>query len=258
MTGIDVVAVDGPAGAGKSVTTRALAQRLGIDYLNTGAMYRAVALRALREKVNLQDEAALARLASACRIESLSGRTFLDGEDVTDAVRAPEVSQSVRYPANAPSVRAILVEQQRRIGLARPVATEGRDQGTVVFPDARCKFYLTASPEERARRRMGELAQRGDAASFDVTGSYERITNSGGTVTRQKVEFAAGATISGTVNDGHPTKISLHITPKASAASGDQINLRTYVTNADGSVKYSLDSETQLYDLRGYHYFVIR
>ena len=94
MTGIDVVAVDGPAGAGKSVTTRALAQRLGIDYLNTGAMYRAVALRALREKVNLQDEAALARLASACRIESLSGRTFLDGEDVTDAVRAPEVSQS--------------------------------------------------------------------------------------------------------------------------------------------------------------------
>ena len=167
MTGIDVVAVDGPAGAGKSVTTRALAQRLGIDYLNTGAMYRAVALRALREKVNLQDEAALARLASACRIESLSGRTFLDGEDVTDAVRAPEVSQSVRYPANAPSVRAILVEQQRRIGLARPVATEGRDQGTVVFPAARCKFYLTASPEERARRRMGELAQRGDAASFD-------------------------------------------------------------------------------------------
>ncbi len=167
MTGIDVVTVDGPAGAGKSVTTRALAQRLGIDYLNTGAMYRAVALRALREKINLQDEEALARLASACRIESLSGRTFLDGEDVTDAVRAPEVSQSVRYPANAPSVRAILVEQQRRIGLERPVATEGRDQGTVVFPDARCKFYLTAAPEERARRRMGELAQRGDAASFD-------------------------------------------------------------------------------------------
>ena len=98
----------------------------------------------------------------------------------------------------------------------------------------------------------------GDAASFDITGSYEKITNSGGTVTRQKVEFTAGSTISGTVNDGHPTKISLHIKPKASAASGDQINLRTYVTNADGSVKYSLDSETQLYDLRGYHYFVIR
>lgn len=99
----------------------------------------------------------------------------------------------------------------------------------------------------------------GDAASFDVTGSYERITNSGGTVTRQKVEFAAGAIISGEVNDGHPTKISLHITPKAgAAASEDQINLRTYVTNKDDSVKYSLDSETQLYDLRGYHYFVIR
>lgn len=98
----------------------------------------------------------------------------------------------------------------------------------------------------------------GDADSFDITGSYVKITNSNGTVTRETVTFDAGATISGTVNDGHPTKISLHITPKASAASGDQINLRTYVTNADGSVKYSLDSETQLYDLRGYHYFVIR
>ena len=98
----------------------------------------------------------------------------------------------------------------------------------------------------------------GDAASFDITGSYEKITNSGETVTRQKVEFAAGSTISGKVNDGHPTKISLHITPKDGAESEDQINLRTYVTNADGSVKYSLDSETQLYDLRGYHYFVIR
>ena len=164
---LDVVTVDGPAGAGKSVATQSLARRLGIDYLNTGAMYRAVALLAYRAGADFGNEAELASLARDCKIESRFGRTFLDLEDVTELVRAPEISRLVRYPANAPSVRAILVEQQRRIGLSRPIATEGRDQGTVVFPDARCKFYLTATPEERARRRLGELRARGDAASFE-------------------------------------------------------------------------------------------
>ena len=163
---IDVVTVDGPAGAGKSVVTRALADRLGLEYLNTGAMYRAIALKALREAVDLHDESALAELTRRTRLESNDGRTFMDGEDVTDAVRANEVSLNVRYPANAPSVRENLVEQQRRIGMSKPIITEGRDQGTVVFPDARCKFYLTATPEERARRRLGELEARGETADF--------------------------------------------------------------------------------------------
>jgi len=164
---IDVVTIDGPAGAGKSVVTRALADRLELEYLNTGAMYRAIALKALREGVDLHDESALAELTRRTRLESNDGRTFMDGEDVTDAVRANEVSLNVRYPANAPSVRENLVEQQRRIGMSKPIITEGRDQGTVVFPDARCKFYLTATPEERARRRLGELEARGETADFN-------------------------------------------------------------------------------------------
>ncbi len=165
---IDVITVDGPAGAGKSVTTRSLATRLGVEYLNTGAMYRAIALQTIRLGLSLEDADALERVARESTLESRQGRTFLNGEDVTDAVRSQEISQAVRYPANAPSVRAILVERQRRIGLERPVVTEGRDQGTVVFPDARCKFYLTASPEERARRRLGELRSRRENAPFEV------------------------------------------------------------------------------------------
>ncbi|MBQ9372949.1 MAG: (d)CMP kinase [Thermoguttaceae bacterium] len=165
---IDVVTIDGPAGAGKSATSRALAERLGLEFLNTGAMYRAVALRALRDGIELTDESALAEVARNVTLESQSGRTIMDGEDVTDAVRAPEISRIVRYPANAPSVRAILVEQQRRIGLARPLVTEGRDQGTAVFPDARCKIYLDASPEERARRRLGELRARGEETPLEL------------------------------------------------------------------------------------------
>ncbi len=167
MRKIDVVTVDGPAGAGKSVATQRLAKRLGIEYLNTGAMYRAIALCALREGIDLTDADALTKIARERRLESKNGRVFLDGEDVSDATRTPEVSLSVKYPAGAPSVRAILVEKQRAIGLSRPIATEGRDQGTVVFPDALCKFYLTASPEERARRRFGEHARRGETVDFD-------------------------------------------------------------------------------------------
>lgn len=167
MRKIDVVTVDGPAGAGKSVATQRLAKRLGIEYLNTGAMYRAIALCALREGIDLTDADALTKIARERRLESKNGRVFLDGEDVSDATRTPEVSLAVKYPAGAPSVRAILVEKQRAIGLSRPIATEGRDQGTVVFPDALCKFYLTASPKERARRRLGEHERRGETVGFD-------------------------------------------------------------------------------------------
>ncbi|MCF0234870.1 MAG: (d)CMP kinase [Thermoguttaceae bacterium] len=168
MSKIDVITIDGPAGAGKSVASRLLAARLGVEYLNTGAMYRAIALKGLREGIDLTDEAALTALARAARIESRNGATFLDGEDVSDAVRSPEVSQTVKYPANAPTARALMADLQRKIGLERPVVTEGRDQGTAVFPDAKCKFYLTASPEERARRRSGEYRRRGESVPFDL------------------------------------------------------------------------------------------
>ena len=163
---IDVVTIDGPAGAGKSSVARALAQRLGLEYLNTGATYRAVALRALRDNRDLTDENALVEIASQMKLESIDGRTYLDGEDVTDAVRDPLVSRSVRYPANAPGVRALMVEWQRAVGVVKPIVTDGRDQGTAVFPDARCKFYLDASPEERARRRVRELVERGESPDF--------------------------------------------------------------------------------------------
>ena len=164
---IDVVTIDGPAGAGKSSVARALAQRLGLEFLNTGATYRAVALKALRDKRDLEDEDALVEIARKMKLESIEGRTYLDGEDVTDAVRDPIVSRSVRYPANAPGVRALMVQWQRAVGLVKPIVTEGRDQGTAVFPDARCKFYLDASPEERAKRRVHELQLRGESPNFN-------------------------------------------------------------------------------------------
>ncbi|MGI6400545.1 MAG: (d)CMP kinase [Thermoguttaceae bacterium] len=165
---INVVTIDGPAGAGKSVCAQALAARVGLEYLNTGAMYRAIALKAMRLGVDLRDEEALAELTRQTELESIEGRTYMDGEDVSDAVRSNETSQNVRYPANAPAVREIIVKLQRRIGTSRPIVTEGRDQGTAVFPDARCKFYLTATPEERTRRRLGELSARGETANFDA------------------------------------------------------------------------------------------
>lgn len=165
---IDVATIDGPAGAGKSASSALLAERLGLERLNTGAMYRAIALRALREKIDLTDEDALVAIARNATLESIDGRIYLDGEDVADAVRAQEVSLAVRYPANAPRVREILVAQQRRIGIAKPIVVEGRDLGTVVFPDARCKIYLDASPEERAKRRLKELSERGESADLET------------------------------------------------------------------------------------------
>lgn len=168
MTKMNVVAIDGPAGAGKSVCAKRLAERLGLEFLNTGGMYRAVALLGLRQGLDLADEESLATAASNARIESREGRTYLDGEDVTEAIRSPEATQATRYAANAPSIRAILVKAQRAIGESRGIVTEGRDQGTAVFPNARCKIYLTASVDERARRRVGEHLARGEQVDFDT------------------------------------------------------------------------------------------
>ncbi len=170
-----IITIDGPAGAGKSTVAKALARRLGFRFLDTGAMYRAVALAGLRAGVDWSEPDELARLAEGLHIEVDGERTLLDGDDVTDAVRQSEATAVTRYAADNPRVRDRLVQLQRELASGRDMVTEGRDQGTVAFPDAERKFFLTASPAERARRRLGDLARQGEAASFDeVLAAQER------------------------------------------------------------------------------------
>jgi cytidylate kinase len=157
--------MDGPSGSGKSTAARGLARKLGFLYLDTGAMYRAVALKAVREKVSLSDAAALARLASRAKIDFKGRgdkvRIFLDGSEVSRSIRHPSISEAASRVAVVPGVRRALVKQQRRIGRSGRVVAEGRDTGTVVFPNAPLKFFLTASLPERARRRWRELKASG-------------------------------------------------------------------------------------------------
>lgn len=151
-----IVAIDGPAGAGKSTVARSVAQRLGFLYIDTGAMYRAVALWALRAGVPLDDTHRLEQLARQARIELTGEQVLLNGEDVTAAIREPEVGAAASQAAASGGVRRAMVEEQRRMGAARSAVMEGRDIGTVVFPDAQVKIFLDADPEERARRRAKE------------------------------------------------------------------------------------------------------
>lgn len=164
-----VVTIDGPAGAGKSSVSRELARRLGFRFLDTGAMYRAVALAGLERGIDLAESAEVEALASAVSIDVTDDAVLLDGRDVSQAIRTPQVTAAIYHVADNAVVRGILVDLQRRLGGLRDTVTEGRDQGTVAFPHAHCKIFLTASPEERARRRVQDLAARG------VTASYEEI-----------------------------------------------------------------------------------
>lgn len=157
-----IVTIDGPAGAGKSSTARELAARLGFEFLDTGAMYRAVTWYCLNHKVDLQDERAVADTARQARFQFESGRVFVDGAEVTREIRRSAVTDQTRFIAANNSVRAWLVELQRELASGRSVVTEGRDQGTVAFPKAECKFYLTASPRKRALRRQQDLAAGGE------------------------------------------------------------------------------------------------
>ncbi len=162
-----IVTIDGPAGAGKSTAARMLARRLGFDFLDTGAMYRAVTLAALRAGCDLGDEEALARVVAGVTLEMPPGRVLLNGEDVTERIRTPEVTAGTGRVASSPAVRRRLRELQRALAAGRDVVTEGRDQGTIVFPDAARKFFLVADPTERARRRHRELLARGVTASWE-------------------------------------------------------------------------------------------
>ncbi|MGD9644398.1 MAG: (d)CMP kinase [Pirellulales bacterium] len=162
-----IVTIDGPAGAGKSTVARRLAERLGFRFLDTGAMYRAVAWAAARDRVEWSDAAAIAAIAEQTRIELPGTRVLVDGADVTAAIRTSEITSVTHYAADNPQVRARLVERQRELAGTENVVCEGRDQGTVVFPHAGCKIFLTASPDERARRRLADLAAHGETRELD-------------------------------------------------------------------------------------------
>ena len=164
-----VVAIDGPSGAGKSTAGRAVADRLGYVFLDTGAMYRALALAALREGVPLDDAAAVAALAERVNLDlEPGGAVILDGEDVTSALRTQEVGAAASRVSVHPPVRRHMVARQREMGQAGGVVMDGRDIGTAVFPDADVKFYVDAHPRQRAMRRHEELAQRGLPSDLDT------------------------------------------------------------------------------------------
>ncbi len=161
-----IISIDGPAGSGKSTVARLLSERLKFFYIDTGAMYRALTYQAIKEKVNLEDEKELHKLARRTKIElrneDKNRRVFVNGKDVTKKIRIEELTKKVFYIARSPDVRKIMVKNQREIAKRRNVVIEGRDIGTVVFPNADLKIYLDASLKERARRRYKELKEKGE------------------------------------------------------------------------------------------------
>ena len=163
-----VIAIDGPSGAGKGTVARAIAAELGYRHVDSGAMYRAVGWKALESGVPLDQEEAVAALAARSRITVTPAAVTIDGTDVTRAIRTPEIDRAAAVVARLPRVRAVLVDQQRRMGEGGGIVMEGRDIGTVVFPDADVKIYLDAAPEERARRRATDPAHSGPVAVADV------------------------------------------------------------------------------------------
>jgi cytidylate kinase len=166
-----VITIDGPAGTGKSSVALAVAQRLGYDFLDTGAMYRAIGVAALRRQANLEDARELTFVARHARIEYDWSKhppgVLMNGEPVGHLLRGAEATRAASYVAVVPAIREMLVKQQQEIGRSRPnLVTEGRDQGTIAFPDAELKFYLDATPAERARRRAQQLRARGEIVDY--------------------------------------------------------------------------------------------
>jgi cytidylate kinase len=162
-----IVTMDGPAGAGKSSIARLLAKRLNYAFLDTGAMYRGVTLICLRLGISLDDETAVYKVAEDLNFDFVDEKVFINNEDITALIRTQDVTNSIRAIADNVRVRRRMVELQREWADLRNVVTEGRDQGTVAFPQAECKIFLTASPEERARRRVSQLAAQGISTSFE-------------------------------------------------------------------------------------------
>jgi cytidylate kinase len=153
-----IIAIDGPSGAGKGTVAREIARRLGYKHLDTGAMYRAVAWKALYDRVSLENEDAVAEMAQSAALDVGPSSVVIDGHDVTTAIRTPEIDRAAAAAARLPKVREALVERQRKEGEGGGIVMEGRDIGSVVFPNAEVKIFLDASPEERARRRAADPA----------------------------------------------------------------------------------------------------
>ncbi|OYP36108.1 (d)CMP kinase [Rhodopirellula sp. MGV] len=162
-----IVTIDGPAGAGKSSIAHQVASRLGFEFLDTGALYRAATLAAIRASIDLNHSERLAEYVGQIEITWQNNVVCLGGEDVSGLIRTPEITRSIRFLADVPAVRSELSGLQRQIADGRDIVTEGRDQGAEVFPDAECKVFLTASPLERAKRRMRQLADSGQYVSVE-------------------------------------------------------------------------------------------
>ena len=167
------IAIDGPSGAGKSTVAKSLAKRLGYVYIDTGAMYRSVALRAKEKGISPEDKLALSQLASSLRITFITDgeqtHVLCDGKDVTEAIRTPEISRLASTISKQKELREVLVQMQREMGREGGVILEGRDIGTVVFPDAEVKFYLDAVGDERVKRRYHEMIEKGMKVDFKET-----------------------------------------------------------------------------------------
>lgn len=161
------IAIDGPSGAGKSTIARLVAQKLGIDYIDTGAMYRALGLKMLRQGLPMTEDARLLAMLADTDIDFAGGRVYLDGEDVSDLIRTQEISKAASDCSAFAAVRKKLVELQQKMAGAKSVIMDGRDIGTVVFPDAELKLFMTADPKVRAVRRYEELRARGDDVSLE-------------------------------------------------------------------------------------------
>ena len=170
-----VVTLDGPAGAGKSSVARALADRFGFAFLDTGAMYRAITLACLRAGIDWSDERAIGEVAERSEICLAQDRVYLEGEDISEAIRTAVINEHIGYVADLPGVRQRLGELQRAFASGKQIVTEGRDQGTEIFPDADCKIFLTAQPMTRARRRHAQLVKRNpDLTVEDVLAAQDR------------------------------------------------------------------------------------
>jgi cytidylate kinase len=162
-----IITIDGPAGAGKSTAARMLADRLGFEFLDTGAMYRAVAWACVDRSVDLNDAVAVAEMAAGISIQFEDDRIICNDQDVTSEIRSAEASHAASIVAAVPAVRLEMVRLQRESAAGHNYVTEGRDQGSEVFPNAECKFFLTADPNERAERRLLELQSRGQSGSIN-------------------------------------------------------------------------------------------
>ena len=171
MSRILRIAVDGPSGAGKSTVARQVAKALGIDYIDTGAMYRAVAYKMIREGISSEDRDALKEMLAHTEIDVSGCDTLLDGENISGKIRTPEIAKMASDASAVPEVREKLVAIQRKLGRSKSVIMDGRDIGTNVFPDAEYKFFLTASVPERARRRWLELRTKGQDISLETVAS---------------------------------------------------------------------------------------